>query len=103
MISRGFDEVLDRLSLQSLAVKEMLRLDKARAIEMFQSISYPRLQAKPCEEALIDDVSAYYDVLGQVVDSGFPAEPRRKGRHVARLNHPVTGGDSTVELAPVPQ
>ena len=101
MISRGFDEVLDRLSLQSLAVKEMLRLDKARAIEMFQSISYPHLQAKPCEEALIDDVSAYYDVLGQIVDSGFSAEQRREGRHVALLNHAVSGVDSAVELAPV--
>jgi hypothetical protein len=101
MISRGFDEQLDRLSLQSLAVKEMLHLDRARAIEMFQSISYPRLQAKACEDALMDDVSAYYRVLGQIVDSGFSAGERREGRHVALLNHALSGVDSAVELAPV--
>src|ERR1043166_7528922 len=77
MISRGFDEVLDRLSLQSLAVKAMLPLDRARAIDMFQSITYPRLEVKPCGEALIDDVSTYYSALGQLVNSGFSTRQRR--------------------------
>lgn len=100
-ISRGFDEVLDRLSLQSLAVKAMLPLDRARAIDMFQSITYPRLEVKQCGEALIDDVSAYYGALGQIVDSGFSSGQRREGRHVALLNHAMGGVDSAVELAPV--
>jgi hypothetical protein len=101
MISRGFDEVLDRLSLQSLAVKAMLPLDRARAIDMFQSITYPRLEPKPCGEALVDDVSDYYAVLGQIVNSGFSARQRRDGQHVALLNHALSRVDSAIELAPV--
>ncbi len=100
MISRGFEEVLDRLSLQSLAVKAMLDLDAVRAIEMFESISYPQLQVAPCEEALVDDVSAYYSVLGQLVNSGFSSRQRRDGRHVALLNRALSRVDSAVALAP---
>src|SRR5579859_510044 len=100
MISRGFDEIVDRLSLQSLVVKAMLDLDAARAMEMFQSIRYPQLQAKPCEEALVDDVSAYYGVLGQLVNSGFSNGQRREGRHVALLTQALSRVDSAVELAP---
>src|SRR5258708_6970999 len=43
VMSLGFDQRLDRLSLQSLAASEMLKLDKAKALEMFQAISIPGL------------------------------------------------------------
>src|SRR5258708_29480640 len=43
VMSMGFDQRLDRLSLQSLAASEMLKLDKAKALEMFQAISIPGL------------------------------------------------------------
>src|SRR5204863_5588961 len=60
-----------------------------------------QLQAKPCEEALVDDISAYYSVLGQLVNSGFSNRQRRDGRHVALLNQALSRVDSAVALAPV--
>jgi hypothetical protein len=101
VMSMGFDQRLARLSLQSLATSEMLQLDKAKALEMFQAIAFPALHQLDCEDALIDHVSEYYDLLGRIIDSAFSPEELRYGRHVELLNYKIGGMDSPVQLAPM--
>ncbi|HEY1759768.1 MAG TPA: hypothetical protein VGG72_30640 [Bryobacteraceae bacterium] len=57
---------LDTLSLQSRMVRLMMTVDGARAIELFQSIEHPALLARPCEDPMIADASAYYETAGMV-------------------------------------
>jgi hypothetical protein len=100
MSSRGFDQQLDRLSLQSRTVREMLRLDKDKALEMFQTIILPRFDPRTCADALVDDVSGYYETLAQVADSAFNDEKRHR-LHVELLNHRVRAMSSPVEIAAI--
>jgi hypothetical protein len=101
VMTTGFDQRLDRLSLQSLATSEMLQLDKTKALEMFQSISLPRLHQLQCEDALVDHVSEYYVLLGQIVGSAFTPEELRYGRHIELLNYETGRIVSSVQLAPM--
>ena len=101
VMSMGFDQRLDRLSLQSLAASEMLKLDKAKALEMFQAISIPGLHQLHCEDALVDHVSDYYDLLGRIIGSAFKPEELRYGRHVELLNYKTGSMDSPVQVAPM--
>ncbi len=55
---------LDALSLESRVLKLMAATDAARARELFQSIEHPALEARPCEDPMIADVSAYYETAG---------------------------------------
>src|SRR5258706_487465 len=101
VMSIGFDQRLDRLSLQSLATREMLQLDKPKAFEMFQAISFPGLHQLHCEDALVDHVSDYYELLGRIIGSVFTPEELRYGRHVELLNYKIGSMDSPVQLAPM--
>jgi hypothetical protein len=101
VMSMGFDQRLDRLSLQSLATSEMRELDKTKSLEMFQAISFPGLHQLHCEDALVDHVSDYYDLLGRIIGSAFTPEELRSGRHVELLNYKIGIMDSPVQLAPM--
>ena len=84
MMTLGFDQRLDRLTLQSRAVREMMKLDPKKALDMFQAISFPSPHRCSCEDALVDDVSEYYETLAQIADSAFSPAERRLGSHVER-------------------
>ena len=96
-ISRGFDQGLDRLTLQGRVVMEMLNVDSGRAREMFQEIVLPELHARTCDDALVDQVSDYYEALTRVVTS-LNAEERRLGLHVELVNYRIHGMRSAVEV-----
>jgi hypothetical protein len=96
--SLGFDQRLDRLSLQCRVVREMMSLDKQKALQMFQRIAWPRLRKLECRDALIDHVDEYYNLLGEIVDSGFTAEQRGRGRHVDMLSEQMSRMTSSVEV-----
>lgn len=61
MMSLGFDQRLDRLSLQTLAVREMLSLDKSKALETFNQVTLPKLLPRSCRDGLVDHVADYFD------------------------------------------
>ena len=65
-MARAYAQELDALSLESRAAADMLRVDKARAREMFAQIAPPRLPPLGCADLLVYDVSAYYETLGQI-------------------------------------
>ncbi|HEV2688190.1 MAG TPA: hypothetical protein VGV35_06540, partial [Bryobacteraceae bacterium] len=100
IISMGFDQRLDRLSLQTRAVREMLKLDKAHTLEMFQRIPWPELRRRQCRDALIDHVDEYYRLLGEIAESSFTADERRRGRHIELLSYRINQMRSPVEVGP---
>src|SRR5215471_8578089 len=48
VLSLAFDQRLDRLSLQGRVVREMFKLDKAKALDMFQRTPWPSLRSRQC-------------------------------------------------------
>ncbi len=60
---------LDALSLQSRVIKLMAATDPTRARELFQSVEHPALEARPCADPMIADVSAYYEMAAQTASS----------------------------------
>jgi hypothetical protein len=58
---------LDALTLESRVIKLVAVSDRTRARELFQSIEHPALEARPCEDPMIADVSAYYEMAARVV------------------------------------
>jgi hypothetical protein len=101
MLTLGFDQRLDRLTLQSRAVKEMMKLDRPKGLEMFQSIIFPALDPRSCRDALIDDVSEYYETLTLVVNSAFSPADRRSGSHLKLLSSAIAGMTSPVQVGPL--
>ncbi len=61
---------LDALSLQNRVIGMMAKTDAARARELFQSLEHPSLEARPCEDPMIADVSAYYETAASLLSKG---------------------------------
>jgi hypothetical protein len=101
IISLGFDQRLDRLSLQCRVVSEMLKLDKPKALDMFQRIAWPRLRGLQCRDALIDHVEDYYGLVGEIAESAFTADQRYRGHHVDLLSYQVSRMSAPVEVGAV--
>jgi hypothetical protein len=100
ILSLAFDQRLDRLSLQSRVIRQMLPLDKAKALDMFQRTTWPSLRSRQCRDALVDHVAEYYALVAEIVASAFTAEQRRRGDHVDLLSYQISRIRSPVEVGP---
>lgn len=85
LLARAYRLNLDKLSLQSRVVNDMLPLDAAKARARFEEIQFPSLSPVGCEERLTYDVGLFYEALGKVARLGFTAADKRKGRRIALL------------------
>jgi hypothetical protein len=91
---------LDTLSLQARVVRALLPIDPAKAREYFEQIRVPQLQELTCADALIPDVSSFYDVLGQVAPATFSPKERAKEEDVNFVLSYIARITSPVQLAP---
>jgi hypothetical protein len=91
---------LDRLSLQSRAVLDMLAIDRAKARELFLEIPQPVLTPLTCDDSLVYDVSDYYRILG-AVSATFTDKERAKEEHVKFLLDYMGQVTSPLQLAPL--
>jgi hypothetical protein len=79
MRARASELQLDRLSLQTHAVRLMLPLDKRRARDLFLEIPRPAPEPLACEDWVGAEFGDFYSTLGLVVDQTFtPAEKHRE-------------------------
>jgi hypothetical protein len=85
LLSRAYRLNMDKLSLQSRAVNDLLPLDAAKARELFEEIQFPALSPVGCEERLTYDLDLFYETLGKVARLGFTAKDKLKGRQIALL------------------
>ena len=53
---------LDALSLEARAVTLLAKTDPDKAREMFQSLDHPAMERRSCEDPMIADDSAYFDM-----------------------------------------
>lgn len=90
----------DALSLQSRILKQLLTIDSTKARELFDHIARPALDPRPCEDPLVANVSAYYEIAGAIAQSGFTSAEREKEANVQFLATLLAGARSPAELAP---
>ncbi len=100
-LAKAYALNLDTVSLQSRAVLAILPTDRVRARQMFLSMAKPELPPLTCEDALVYDVSAFYQALGAVARSGFTAKERAKDDHVAFLLDYVAQVHASAQIAPM--
>jgi hypothetical protein len=100
-LNSAYNLKLDALSLQSRAVQDMLPLDPAQARELFTQIIRPTLAPLTCDDALVYEPSAYYQVLSAVVNGTFTAKERAKEEHINLLLDALGQVTSPSQLAPL--
>lgn len=98
--NQAFKLHLDSLSLQTRAVSDLLPLAPAKARQHFEEIRLPPLPALTCADALIPEVSSFYDALGQVFQNAFTPKERAREEHVNFLLSYLSRLASPVQLAP---
>ncbi len=57
---------LDAYSLEARVAALLAQTDPGKARDLFLSIEPPDLKPRPCEDPMIDDASAYYEMAGSV-------------------------------------
>ena len=100
-LGQAYDLKLDSLSLQSRAVRDMLAIDIPKARELFQTIPPPPLAPLTCNDALVYDVSDFYQTLSEIVSRAFLPAERKKEEHLNFLLTYVAQATSPLQLLPL--
>jgi hypothetical protein len=100
-LSRAYDLKLDTLTLQSRAVRDLLPFDPAEARKLFSQIARPAIAPLTCDDALVYDVSDFYQALSAVINGTFSAKERAKGDHLNFLTDYLGQATSPMEFAPL--
>jgi hypothetical protein len=102
---RGYALGLDRLSLQTRAVRAMLPVDPKRALAMFEDIPYPEVSWRDCQETNFEDVSAYFQTLAAVAPQAGRDADKLALSALARIQSPAELAPAArmVQSMPVPQ
>jgi hypothetical protein len=91
---------LDKLSLQTRAVTQMIALDKSRARIMFQEIALPKLPDLTCEDSLSYDPGAYYSTALAVSRDCFDENEKKAEQHVQFLAERLENVKSVSQVVP---
>lgn len=91
---------LDTQSLQSRVVRAMLPLDRAKAMTLFRSVPALDLPIRSCQDTMVVEPAAYYDMVEAVYRLGFTAEERAEGRDIDLLRSAITRMRSPMEIFP---
>jgi hypothetical protein len=100
-LSQAYDLKLDALSLQSRAVRDLLSFDTAKGRGLFLEIPRPSLAPLTCDDALVYDVSDFYQTLVAIANATFTQKERDKEEHVSFLLDYLGQATSSVQLAPL--
>src|SRR5260370_5069087 len=96
-----FREKMDRLSLQTAAIAGVFTFDVPTAKDLYLRMPPLEVERLSCDDALIPEPGAYYELLGKIVRSGFSPEERRAQRHVELLYEKIRAMTSPLELEPM--
>lgn len=102
-LSQAYGLKLDALSLQSRAVLDMLKIDPAKARKLFLDIPPPALAPLTCDDALVYDVSDFYQALAAVANGAFTEKERSKEEHINFLLDFIGQLTSPVQFLPLAQ
>lgn len=100
--SLAFDLKMDRLSLQMLAILNMVLIDpkKARLLWGEMLMRKPKLDLEPlkCEEALLYDVADYYRAMVEMAKRAFTREEMRIGEEIQFVDSHIVNIASPAEV-----
>jgi len=92
---------LDRMSLQSRAVRDMQMLDPARARALFEQLRFPVLEPLGCDNDWLYDPSNFYNALAEVLNNDFRSDEVATGKRLAFLMPFVSHLESQSQVIPV--
>jgi hypothetical protein len=101
LVARAYRLNLDKLSLQSRAVTDLLPLNAAKARELFEQIQFPALAPVGCGERFSYDLDLFYQALAKVASTAFTAKEKEKGRPIGLLAPFVSTLQSHAQVKPV--
>ena len=81
-LNYAYDLKLDRLSLQSRAVRAMIAVNPVKAREMLSGIPQLEFSLVDCEETLVYEVADFYETLAEIARTSFTAEQLSRNEHV---------------------
>jgi hypothetical protein len=90
---------LDRLTLRSRIVREMVTVNRAKARALFDEIERPKLDPRPCTDPLVADAGPYYEAAAAIAQSGFTEREKQSEAHVQFLAALLAGAQSPYEIA----
>jgi len=99
----AFELELDRISLQTRAVTQMLALDKSRARTMFLDIALPKPPALTCDDSLGYDYQAYYRTALKVSQDCFDENEKKAEAHIQFLSDRLDSVKSISQVVPAAQ
>lgn len=91
---------LDRLSITARCLTEIGRIDRRRSLEGLRYCAPYHLERRSCEDSLVDDVAAYYELCAVTVNRAFTGEERRRGEHIDLAMSAVSRVTYAAEVAP---
>ena len=94
----AFDLKMDRLSLQLLAIVNLIRLDKMKARSLWNEMQKPRLAPLKCEDSLVYDVSLYYFAMMEMARRAFTPEEMRGEEEARFVNSHIVNIASPAEV-----
>jgi len=100
-LAMAFRLNLDKLSLQSKAVIDLLQLDRIKGEKLFEEIRFPTLKPLGCEEPLIYDPGPYYRTLASVLDRGSMRKEESEKRVIAFLQPAIAKISSHTQVVPI--
>ncbi|HMB29168.1 MAG TPA: alpha/beta hydrolase [Blastocatellia bacterium] len=94
----AFDLKMDRLSLQLLAILNMVRLDQKKARLLWGEMLKPKLEPLKCEEPLLYDVADYYRAMVEMARQAFTREEMRIGEEIQFVDSHIINIASPAEV-----
>ncbi len=98
-----YEQRVDRLSLQSEIVAEMLKIDSSAARDLYFRMPSPSLSRSVCADAFVPDPSAYYAVLGEITKAAFSSTEKQQQRDLQVVSAAIWKMKSPSDLAPISQ
>lgn len=89
---------MDRLSLQTNAINQLIALKPAKARELWNDISKPPLPVRKCEEGLTYDLTSFYEVMKSVAQKTFSQEEIQNGEQARFLEQQINALASPAEV-----
>jgi len=96
--SRAFDLGMDRLSLQLLAILNLVRIDRKKARLLWGEMPKPELAPLRCEDTLLYDLFNYYQAMAEMARNAFTSEEMRIGDDVKFVDSHIVNIASPSEL-----
>jgi hypothetical protein len=97
---RALENGLDTLSLRCRAIRNMLNVDRKRALDLFRSMPPVMIPARSCSDAMVERVDWFYETLAMLVNQAFSETEKRDGKHLELAETYIQAISAPAQLEP---